>query len=96
MAYPVEFRFQNKVLTHQDKLKYIDLPVYSNGKFIVSCWELSADDVDELVRQHKAGEPYRIYTCVMSPDDTIKPMLLGTETYIRRMVADIGKVWKNA
>lgn len=95
MAYVVPWHGANTTLGHPDKVKYTDMPAFDNGYMIVTCWELSNTDILNLIEQHKAGKPYHLYVCVQTEMQSIKPMAIGTEAYIKSYVADTGKVWKN-
>lgn len=58
------------------------LPSFTNGKCVVSCWELTPDEYDEVV---KTGKVY-LATLGQRP----APALVGGRNTIRRVVQDYG------
>lgn len=75
MAKPVEFPAQNIVFGKGQK-EYLPLPAFKNdgpqGE-VVTCWELSKDEIDQIV---KTG---RVYLMQMSFHQKLQPIWVGTE-----------------
>lgn len=63
------------------------LHVFNNGACSVSCWELSDEDIAEVIRTR------RLFASVWY-GPTQPPMAIGTEEAIHQLVADSGAVWK--
>jgi len=89
MGTPVEFDGQNFVLQPPRGAENIrPLPIFRNGKCCVSCWELSDEEIAEIMKSR------RVYLSVVL-GDTQPPVFVGSEDQVRRFVADYG-VWKRA
>lgn len=95
MAQTVDFPGANCVLENSDKLRYQDMPAFDNGQAIVTCWELSYDDIVDIVRQQEAGINPRLFICIKTPSGTSPALCMGHEKFVREMTTDLGKVWKN-
>lgn len=63
------------------------LHVFKNGACIVSCWELSADELAEINRSK------RVFLSVWS-GQKLFPVFIGSESAVHGVVADFGAVWK--
>ena len=53
---PKKFKEQNKVLIKPDSMTNQEcgsLPIYTNGEQCISCWELSDDDIMDIVKYKK-------------------------------------------
>lgn len=64
-----------------------DLHVFANGMCCISCWELSEEELAEILRTK------RIYLSVFS-GITQPPVFVGGEGETRSVVQDYGGVWK--
>ena len=96
MGSPVHFIGVNKTLTAprgQDETQCSDLPVFHNGTYSVSRWELTPAEQGEIARTGC------IYVAVYYPDAegfrhrTQPPVYVGSEDGVREMIADAG-VWR--
>jgi hypothetical protein len=88
MGTPVEFKGANRVLTApkgRDSLSCSDLHVYNNGHSSTSCWKLSQEEIEEIV---KTGKIYVTVWFGMSQP----PVYVGDEESTRGLIADNG-VW---
>lgn len=63
------------------------LHIFSNGRCLVSCWQLSDDEIAEVIRSR------RVFLSVWSAP-TLFPVFVGSESVTRGVVADYGGVWK--
>jgi len=63
-----------------------ELYVFANGRCLVSGWELSDAEIDEIVRTR------RVFLSSMS-GNTMFPVFVGSESVVRSAVCDYGKVW---
>lgn len=62
------------------------LPCFLNGTCVVSIWDLSNAEIDEIVRTR------RVAVSVMS-GTTVLPLYVGSESSVRGVVVDYGRVW---
>lgn len=62
--------------------------VFRNGMVCVSCWELSREELEELLEN--GG---RLYLSVFS-GSTQPPVMLANESDTRAVLADLGGPWK--
>ncbi|CAN5338160.1 hypothetical protein BH10PSE12_BH10PSE12_02990 [soil metagenome] len=88
MAFAVEFAGWNKVYgppPGRDDVAPRHF-VFVNGACIVSCWELSDEELAEVNRTR------RVFVSSMS-GMTLFPMFVGAESVVRSVVVDYGKVW---
>jgi len=88
MGRPVAFAGANKVLgppTGEDE-RVSSMAVFTNGNVCVSCWELSEDELREVVRTR------RVWLSVWS-GATQHPVYVGDEDATRGVVVDFGPVW---
>lgn len=89
MASPVEWNGANKLLTvPSDREDVTELHVFNNGICSVSCWQLSREELVELVQN--GG---KIFVSVMGGASS-PPIFVGCEDEVREVVCDYGKVWK--
>lgn len=87
MSTPVEFAGSNFVLgapTGSDNVG--PLPIFRNGTCCVSAWELTEEELAEIVRTR------RVFLSVFY-GNTQPPVYVGSETSCREVVADYG-AWK--
>lgn len=87
MSEPVDFQGANTVLrppTGSDSI--LPLPIFRNGACCVSCWQLTDDEIAEIVRTK------RVFLSVFS-GKTQPPVYVGGEEGTRELIADYG-VWK--
>lgn len=89
MASSIDFPGTNKVLTSPAGKEHLvhELHVFNNGRTSVSCWQLSRDEVKEII---ESGG--KVYLSVMF-GTTQPPVFLGSESAVRELNADLG-VWK--
>lgn len=57
-----------------------------NGTNVVSAWELTDAEVDEIVRTRKVFLSYWAYP-------SMYPVFVGSESVVRSVVVDFGKIW---
>ncbi len=90
MARPIEWHGQNKVLSapKNDKDRIQDLHVFNNGNCTVSCWQLTNEELAELIQNNG-----KVYLCVWY-GPTQPPVFVGTEDNVRELVIDYGGAWK--
>lgn len=90
MGRPVEFIGQQRIFgPPPGKEEEIgSLPVFGNGVSVVSCWELSEKELEDI---KAAGG--RLYLSVMSGHHVL-PCFVGSERETAAVVADTGKVWR--
>lgn len=53
---PTEFKEQNKVLSKPDNMtdeECSSLPVYTDGKLCISCWELTWRDIWQIIKTRR-------------------------------------------
>lgn len=91
MAKPVDWYGVNKTLITpkgETKDRVQDLPVFNNGVMSVSCWQLSPDELADIVQS--GGIVFvSVWFGQSSP-----PLFVGSEETVRSLVVDFGKVWK--
>lgn len=66
-----------------DETQVTSLHVFTNGVTVVSCWELSDEEMAEVI---KTG---RVFLSIMS-GKTMYPAFVGSESEVRAMIADYG------
>ena len=87
MAYPVEFEGCNRVYhAPPDRNDIGNLAVFANGVCIVSAWEFTDDEIEEIVRTK------RIFLSTMS-GEIFFPQFVGSESVVRSVICDYGKIW---
>lgn len=91
MAEIVNWYGVNKTLTTpkgEEKDRIADMPVFNNGRVSVSCWQLTREEMIEVINNNG-----RVYLAVMfGPSQP--PVFVGSEETVRDLVVDYGKVWK--
>ena len=87
MSAPVSFHGSNGLLGAPAGSENIDaLPVFRNGTCCVSAWELSEEELAEVIKTK------RVFLSVFFGNSQ-PPVYVGSESSMREMVADYG-VWK--
>lgn len=87
MGLPAIFEGANKIFTAPPGRDDVQsLPTFVNGTCIVSSWELSDAEIEEIVRTR------RVFLSVFS-GDVLYPVYVGAESTVRGVVVDYGKVW---
>lgn len=91
MGSAVNFPGSNRTLTapggHEGHVS--DLHVFANEQVCVSCWQLSAEELSEVVRS--GG---KLWLSVFFGGGTQSPTYVGSERTTREVVADYGPVWR--
>ena len=89
MGTPVDFPGSNfRYLPPPGREETIgDLPVFKNGRCIVSVWELDDEELAEIIRTK------RVFLSSMS-GNTMFPVFVGSEKTVRSVVVDTGPVWE--
>jgi len=87
MGYGVDFEGSNRLYKGNGE-DVADLPVFSNGVALVTCFELSDEEVDEIVRTR------RVYHGVLS-GGRLYPHLVGSRDSVRSVLADYGPLWRD-
>lgn len=87
MGYPVNFHGTNMKLNPPQGSENVEpLHTFTNGVCSVSCWELSAEELAEVIRTG------RVFLSVFS-GRTQAPVFVGSEGTTRSVVVDFGGVW---
>jgi len=87
MGQPVKFAGANMCFTAPPGREDVgDLPVFANGVCIVSAWELSNAELEEVCRTR------RVFLSSFSGNQLF-PVFAGSESVTRSLVVDYGKVW---
>lgn len=90
MAHGVDFPGSNKVfLPPPGRDDVLPLHTFINGACIVSAWEPTDEELAEIIRTR------RIFLSSFS-GDVLFPVFVGSESIVRSVVVDYGKVWKPA
>jgi len=94
MANVVKFKGHNKILKpYPGSEGFVqDLPIFTNGKACVSCWEFTKNEYIQFIRDHQNGVKLRVFVSVLAAGQP--PIYIGTEDSVRAMVSDFGAVWK--
>lgn len=89
MAQPINWHGANKVLTAPEGREGDIQPmsVFNNGLLSVSCWELTQDEILEIIQQRC------IFVGIIAGESS-PAIMVGTEQGVRNIVVDYGKVWK--
>lgn len=90
MAHGVNFKGSNKTYGPPPGVpedQCASLHVFTNGKCIVSCHQLTPEELEEINRTGK------VWQSVWS-GQTLFPVFIGSETTVRSVVVDYGPVWK--
>jgi hypothetical protein len=72
-----------------DEQQCNSLHVFRNGRDVVSCWELSDEEIAEIVKTR------RVFLLISGMGWTMPPAYIGLEEHCREMTADV-KTWKRA
>lgn len=87
MAHPVSFHGVNKAFGPPPGRDDVGtLEVFMNGACIVSAWELTDAEIEEVVRTR------RVFLSSMS-GSVLYPVFVGSESVVRGVVVDYGAVW---
>lgn len=88
MAKPVDWHGANKILTAPkgESDRVTQLHVFNNGHMSVSCWELTEQEIIEIVQTKK------IFLSVWFGGSQ-PPVFVGSEEAVRSIALDFGKVW---
>ena len=88
MAAAVDFRGSNFTFMPPkgEEHRVGTLPVFRNGTCIVSCWELSEEEIAEIVKTKK------VFLSSWS-GLSMFPAFVGSESVVRSVVVDFGKIW---
>ena len=87
MGHGVDFKGSNTELKAPAGAENVDsLHVFRNGTCCVSCWELSDEEIAEIVRTR------RIFLSIFA-GNTQPPCFVGGEEETRGLIADYG-AWK--
>lgn len=82
---PVEFKEQNVVFA-KDQPEYLPLPAFLNSDGVVtSCWELSEDEIKEIISSRK------IWVCQKIFDRVLQPIILSVvkiESELEKPISD--------
>lgn len=90
MARGVDFDGSNVVYKAPEGREDVaDLHVFANGKALVSCWELTPEELAEV---NRTG---RVFLSVLS-GRVFYPSYVGSESSVRALVADYGPIWKKS
>lgn len=88
MGQPVKFEGANvRLLPPEGSENIQEMATYTNGLCSVSCWELSAEEMEEVARTG------RIFISIFSGRSQ-PPVFVGSEDTVRSVVVDYGGVWK--
>ncbi|MER8615995.1 hypothetical protein NKG99_03940 [Mesorhizobium sp. M1409] len=88
MAYGVDFPQSNQFLGPPPGAENVSgLRTFTNGHCSVSCWQLSDEEIDEIVSTR------RVFISVLS-GKTQPPVFVGSETVMRGFLVDYGGTWK--
>lgn len=64
------------------------LPVFGNGYSVVSCWQLSEEELADIIANDR-----KLFVSVLSGAQ-VYPLFVGSEREVASVVADTGKIWK--
>lgn len=87
MAEAVDFPGANTTFLGGDRGDVSDLRCFANGKAIVSAWKLTPEEIEEVRRTGT------VFVSSLS-GKVLFPIFIGSETSVRRVVADYGDVWQ--
>lgn len=62
------------------------LPCFVNGTHVVSAWELTDAEIEEIVRTR------RVFLSTWTGRGMV-PVFVGSESVVRSVVVDFGKIW---
>jgi hypothetical protein len=87
MANAIDFAGSNRKLLPPQGAENVEaLHTYTNGMCSVSCWELTQEELAEVIRTG------RVFLTVLS-GTTQPPVFVGSEDIMRSFVVDYGGVW---
>ena len=88
MANPIQWHGANKVLTAPEGREgdIRDIHVFNNGVASVSCWELTQDEILDIIQSRC------IFISVLAGPSS-PAIFPGSEETVRTMLIDYGKVW---
>jgi hypothetical protein len=87
MAHPVHFAGANMRLLPPESAENVqEISTFTNGTCSVSCWELSAEEIDAIALTGRVW-----LSCLTGR--TSPPVFVGSEETVRDVVADFGAVW---
>lgn len=91
MANPVEFKGYNVRLYPPIDLHEVigPLPVYRGGRMSVSCWQLTSEELADVI--NSGGKLY--VALAVGKGNSQPAMYVGSEDTVRQQVADNGPVW---
>lgn len=87
MAHPSNFPGANltfKAPEGRDDVQ--DLHTFSNGVCVVSCWDLTDAEIEQIVRTRQ------VWLSVMCGPNFF-PTYVGSESTVRSVVVDYGRIW---
>lgn len=85
MAQAVDFQGTNtKLLGGREDIA--DMDCFRNGTCVVSCWEVSEKELEEIVRTRRVW--VSVFSGLTSP-----PICVGSQSVIRSVVVDYGEIW---
>jgi hypothetical protein len=85
---PVAFPGHNRTLAAPKGEENVQpLPIFGNGTCCVSCWQLSAEELAEVI---ESGG--KVFISIFM-GKTLPPVFVGSESTTRGLIADYG-VWK--
>ena len=90
MATPVAWNGINKLLTAPEGYcteQVQDLPAFNNGVCSVSCWQLTPEELADIIQND--GKVFISIFCGPSQP----PVFVGSEETCRGVVVDYGAVW---
>jgi hypothetical protein len=91
MANAIPWHGQNKLFTTpkgEEKDRVLPLPVFNNGNVSVSCWQLTKEELADIIQNNG-----KIYLAVFFGNKQ-PPVFVGSEDNVRSVVLDFGHVWK--
>lgn len=73
MAKPIKFKESN-VIYAENQLEYKQLPAFKDEDgFIITCWELSKEEIDKIVKTKK------IYVSMLTFNKDLQPLMVETD-----------------
>lgn len=88
MAFAVEFPGSNHYLGAPPGAENVEgMHTFTNGNCSVSCWELSDEEIEEIVRTR------RVFISILS-GRTQPPVFIGSESVMRGFLVDYGGTWR--
>lgn len=88
MGFPVQFNGSNFVFKAPEGREDVcDMHCFTNGVAVVSCVQLTEEERQEVIR---TGQVWLSVLC----GPNYYPTFIGSESSVRSVVVDYGKVWK--